>query len=103
MTSNRDMTENIITLRKAMRMLDGEPWTIGTEDGEGWSFYFDGNELHNGSRGVRLEELLDRECVEVYARPERKYWSDEDRKYFSYMELEAGFAFIVKGMENGTI
>ena len=94
-----------ITLRKAMKVLDEhEPWTVGTEDGQGWVFYFDGEILHDGSRyGLTLNELLGRECVESYEREERKYWSESERKYQPYMELEAGMAFIVKGRESGTI
>ena len=94
-----------VTLREAMQTLsDNEAWTIGTEDGQGWIFYYDGKKLHDGTRyGLTLEELLDRECVEAYEREERKYWSESDRKYSHYMELEAGKAFIVEGRENGTI
>lgn len=92
-----------ITLRKAMRISNGEPWTIATEDGNGWIYYFDGQEIHDGSHGITLEELLDRECVEVYDRPERKHWSEADRRAYPYMELEAGLGFIVKGRENGRI
>ena len=94
----------MFTLRKAMRMLnENEPYTIGTEDGRGWLFYYDGKELHNGTRGKTIDDLLDRPCVYVYERGERKYRSEEDRKYFHYMELEAGHAFVVDGRENGTI
>ena len=91
-----------IRLRNAMLMASGNPWTIGTEDGNGWLFYHDGKELHTGTHRT-LEELLDRKCVEIYERPERKYWSEEGRKYFHYMELEAGLAFVVTGRENGDI
>lgn len=95
----------MISLEKAMRVLDkGEPWTVGTENGEGWIFYHDGKELHNGAHdGVTLDALLCRECVKVYERDERKYWSEESRKYFHFMELEAGLAFVVTGSENGLI
>lgn len=93
-----------IRLGKMMRILDmHEPWTIGTDKGDGWLFYFDGEKLHNGTDGMTLGEILRRDCVDVYEREERKYWSDEDREYFNYMELEAGFAFIVDGYENGSI
>lgn len=95
----------VISLEKAMRILDkGEPWTIGTEFGNGWIFYFDGKEQHSGAcGGVTLDSLLRRKCINVYEREERKYWSEEDRKSFHYMELEAGLAFIVSGNENGLI
>lgn len=94
-----------ITLKKAMRILDDDDvWTVATEDGECWIFYFDGKELHDGSmHGMTLEKLMDREVVSIYERDERKYWSDEDRKYFHFVELEKGLAFIVKGNENGRI
>lgn len=91
-------------LSKAMRVLDAhEPWTIGTENGNGWLFYFDGETIHDGAHGETLAELLDRKCVECYEREGREYWSDEDRKYFNYMELKEGLAFIVVGRENGSI
>ena len=95
----------MISLEKAMRILDkGEPWTVGTENGEGWIFYYDGKELHDGSYGrITFDEILRRECVDVYEREERKYWSEEDRKCFHYMELEAGLAFVIAGHENGQI
>lgn len=90
-----------ITLERAMKiLLEGEPWTIGTEKGEGWLFYFDGKELHNGSRPRRpLETLLKRECVEIYNRPERKRIFPEHE----FMELKEGLAFIVSGGGNGEI
>lgn len=93
------------TLRKMMRILDeGEPYTIATENGEGWLFYFDGKELHSGTRhGETLDDFLDREFVCAYDRDERKHWSDDDRFYCPYMELEAGQAFIVEGDEYGDI
>lgn len=95
----------MISLEKAMRILDaGEPWTVATENGEGWIFYYDGKELRDGSRGkITFGEMLHRKCVEAYEREERKYWSEEDRKYFHFTELEAGLAFIVSGNENGYI
>lgn len=95
----------MIRLEKAMRVLDGsEPWTVGTEDGQGWIFYYDGKELHDGTySGITFDEILRRECVNVYEREERKYWSEEDRECYHYMELEAGLAFIVSGNENGKI
>lgn len=93
------------TLRKMMRILDeGEPYTIATDNGEGWLFYFDGKELHSGTRhGETLEDFLDREFVCAYDRGERKHWSDADRRSCPYMELEAGQAFIVEGDEYGDI
>ena len=99
------MESRAITMKTAMRVLDNnEPWTVATEDGEGWIFYFDGKELHDGSRfGLTLDDLMKREIVEIYEREERKYWSEQDRKYFHFMELEAGKAFIVRGRENGRI
>ena len=99
------MTNARMTLRKAMKMLDtNEAWTIGTENGQGWIFYFDGKELHDGSRyGLTLDDLLDRVCVQAYDREERKHMNERDRKYNPYMELEAGLAFIVMGYESGTI
>lgn len=95
------METRMITLRKAMKILNpGEPWTIGTESGEGWIYYYDGKELHDGTRyGKTLEDLYERECVEVYEREERKRFFKADR----FMELEAGKAFIIYGSENGTI
>ena len=96
------MTEGI-NLEKAMRVSNGEPWTIGTEYGNGWLYYFDGKELHDGSHNIPLKELLDRECIDIYNRDERKYWSEESRKYCHFMELESGLAFIVKGRDNGSI
>ena len=88
-----------ITLERAMKILsEGEPWTIGTEEGEGWLFYFDGKELHNGSR-IPLETLLKRGCVEIYNRPERKRFFPEHK----FMELKEGLAFIVSGGGNGEI
>lgn len=93
------------TLRKMMRILDeGEPYTIGTYNGEGWLFYFDGKEIHNGTYHEKtLDDFLDRECTRVYERAERKHWSDADRHSNPYMELEAGQAFIVEGNEYGDI
>lgn len=88
-----------ITLKRAMKILEGEPWTIGTEKGEGWLFYFDGEKLHEGSRGEPLDSLLDREVVELYEREERKRLFKDQ----TFMELKSGFAFIVKGRQNGTI
>ena len=95
----------MISLEKAMRILDaGEAWTVATENGEGWIFYYDGKELHDGSSGkITLGEMLHRKCVEAYEREERKYWSEEDRKCFHFMELEAGLTFVVTGCENGLI
>ena len=92
-------------LKKAMRVLSkGEAWTIATENGEGWLFYFDGRELHNGTRyDIPLDEFTGRECLDIWDRPERKHWSEDDRKWHPYMELEAGLAFIVSGRENGSI
>ena len=87
-----------IRLRNAMLMASGNPWTIGTEDGNGWLFYHDGKELHTGTRRT-LEELLDRECVEIYERPERKRFFRGD----TFKELEKGLAFVVTGRENGDI
>lgn len=94
-----------IRLGKMMRILDVyEPWTIGTDKGDGWLFYFDGEKLHNGTDGMTLGELLRRDCVDVYEREERKYFDDEEyRKHYHFMELEAGLAFIVVGRENGSI
>lgn len=94
-----------MTLRKAMRVLvDGEAWTVATENGEGWLFYFDGKELHNGTRyDIPLDEFTGRECLDIWERHERKHWSEDDRKWHPYMELEAGLAFIVTGNENGNI
>ena len=95
----------MITLERAMRILnEGEPWTVTTADGEGWIFYYDGETLHDGSRyGRTLDDLKKREGVDIYEREERKYTSAADRRYFHYMELEAGLAFIVSGRESGTI
>ena len=95
----------MITLERAMRILDdGEPWTVATENGEGWLFYYDGEKLRDGSRyGLTLDDLKDRECLDIYEREARKYWSDDDRRYFRFTELEAGLAFIVAGDESGTI
>lgn len=88
-----------ITLKRAMRILDGEAYTIGTLDGEGWLYYFDGKELHDGSRYDLFNELLNRECVEVYEREERKRFLKEH----NFMELKGGLAFIVTGKDSGTI
>lgn len=95
--------DRTITLKKAMRILDEhEPYTVGTYDGEGWLFYFDGEKLHVGTRyGMTLDDLMNRECVEAYNRDAR-VWRDESDKT-RYMELKAGKAFVVAGKENGTI
>jgi hypothetical protein len=46
------------TLKRMMRIAEpNEPWTIGTEDGQGWLFYFDGEIIHPGT-DVSYEELL---------------------------------------------
>jgi hypothetical protein len=81
-----------------MRILENnEPYTIGTEDGEGWLFYFDGENLHDGTyNNLSFDDLLDRECVECYNRGERK-------GYYTYIELKRGLAFIVTGSERGRI
>ena len=97
------MMDKKITLEKAIAEHKGEPYTVGTEYGEGWCYYFDGEKLHEGTNGASLGDMLDRYCVEVYDRPERKHWSDWDKKANPYMELEAGLAFIVTGRENGRI
>lgn len=99
------MKNQMLTLRKAMKVLDnGEAWTIGTENGQGWIFYYDGKEIHDGVRDdVTIDSFYDRECVEVYDREERKHWSEADRRMNPYMELEAGKAFIVRGYEYGMI
>ena len=92
----------MITLKRMMRIAEpNEPWTIGTEDGEGWLFYFDGEIIHPGT-DIPYEELLERHCISVYSRGERKNW-----KYVKLpagvCELEAGLAFVVEGDEYGTI
>ena len=94
-----DKGENMeITLKRAMRILDSEAYTIGTVDGNGWLYYFDGKELHDGTRfDLSLEDLINRECIEVYYREERKCCRS------GVMELKSGFAFIVTGRENGSI
>lgn len=93
---------NMITLKRMMKIAEpGEPWTMGTEDGEGWLFYFDGTKLHNGTT-IPFEEFLERNCLNVYERSERKNW-----KYVKLApgvcELEAGLAFVVEGDEDGEI
>ncbi len=97
-----------IALWKAMKVLDGEPlakgttpWTIGTEDGNGWIFYFDGEKLHDGSHNhvVLSNEVLNRQCIGIYERGERERYDEYD----NFMELKAGLAFIVEGRENGEI
>lgn len=91
-----------ITLERAMRVLNGEPYTIGTENGEGWIYYFDGKILHDGTDGfVSFNELLGRECMEVFKRSGREYLDDEDDTYME--QLNAGLAFIVTGSDSGTI
>ena len=92
----------MITLKRMMRIAEpNEPWTIGTEDGEGWLFYFDGEIIHPGT-DISYEELLERNCLNVYERSERKSW-----KYVKLpagvCELEAGLAFVVEGDEDGEI
>ena len=91
-----------LTLEAAMESLSNEPWTVGTDGGNGWVYYYDGKELHAGT-GTPLDDFLPRECLYVYERSERKHWSEADRKAHPYMELEAGLAFIVEGRENGRI
>ena len=90
----------MITLEKVMRILhEDDVYTIGTVDGNGWLYYFDGKELHDGSRYDLLDELLNRECVEVYEREERKRFFKWDK----FMELKSGLAFIVTGNDDGSI
>lgn len=92
----------MITLKRMMRIAEpNEPWTIGTEDGEGWLFYFDGTELHNGTT-IPFEEFLERECVQLYERLARKNWVP-GLLAKGVCELEAGLAFTIEGNENGTI
>lgn len=94
------MDNTKITLKRAMRILNGEAYTIGTENGNGWLYYFDGKELHDGSRYGLFDELINRECVEIYEREERKHsWIGGD----NFMELKGGLAFIVTGNDNGSI
>lgn len=90
-----------ITLKQAMRILENnEPYTIGAEEGEGWFFYFDGENLHDGTyNNLSFDNLLDRECVECYNRGERKRFWKED----TFMELKSGLAFVVTGSECGRI
>lgn len=92
----------MITLKRMMRIVEpNEPWTIGTEYGEGWLFYFDGEIIHPGT-DVSYEELLERNCLNVFERRGRKSW-----KYVKLpagvCELEAGLAFVVEGDEDGEI
>ena len=95
--------EIMITLKRAMRILDvNDAWTIGTEEGEGWLFYFDGKRLHIGTQKVTLEELLERQCAEFYEREARKNWVSGLLPK-GVCELEAGYAFVVPGNENGLI
>ena len=92
----------MITLKRMMKIAEpNEPWTIGTEDGEGWLFYFDGEIIHRGT-DIPFEDFLERNCIEVYERRKRKNW-----KYIKLpegvCELEAGLAFNVEGDEDGEI
>lgn len=89
-----------LTLRTALKRYEGKAWTIGTDNGTGWLFYFDGEKLHAGT-DAPLDDFLTRECVDIYNRGERKHWGDTDIRPF--MELEAGKALIVTGNENGRI
>lgn len=92
----------MITLKRALRIAEpNEPWTIGTKDGEGWLFYFDGKFLHTGT-DIPFEEFLERNCLEFYEREERKHWKFT-RLPKSVCELEAGLAFVVEGDEDGEI
>ena len=93
----------MITLRKAMKILDAdECYTIGTENGSGWLYYFDGQIMLQGA-DVQLKDILDREIIKVYERDERKYSNKNERKWIKFIELEKGIAFIIEGYENGTI
>ncbi len=92
----------MITLKRMMRIAEpNEPWTMGTENGVGWLFYFDGTELHNGTT-IPFEEFLERNCIKCYKRPERKR-SNYIKLPANFYNLEAGLAFIVKGDESGDI
>ena len=89
-----------LTLRTALKRYEGEAWTIATDNGRGWLYYFDGEKLHAGT-DEPLDYFLTRECVDIYNRGERKHWGDTDFRRF--VELEAGKAFIVEGDECGWI
>lgn len=92
----------MITLKRALRIADyGDAWTIGTDGGEGWVFYFDGKLLHTGT-DIPFEEFLERNCLEFYERGERKHLKFA-RLPEGVCELEAGLAFVVEGHEDGTI
>lgn len=68
---------------------DGCPFTIGTEQGEGWVYYYDGK-----NRISISDDYLDRKIENIYLRDGR-----EKNEYAC--ELKEGLAIIVEGYENG--
>ena len=67
----------------------GMPFTVGTESGTGWVFYYD------GKNKIDIPEYFsDRQIELIYPREARE-------KMYTCCELKAGLAIIVEGFEDG--
>lgn len=65
------------------------PFTVGTENGSGWVFYYD------GKNKVNIPEYFsERQIESIYPREARE-------KMPTCCELKAGLAIIIEGYENG--
>lgn len=80
-----------MTLNQFLEVLAvGMPYTIGTENGEGWLFYYDGN------NHIEIpDKYLNSTITHIYPREyrEKSRWC---------CELKAGLAIVIEGKENGT-
>lgn len=80
-------------LRKLLKAFNSyDCFTIGTEFGEGWIFYHDGESELKEITGA----LLERKIVNVYDREGRE--GD-----YGCITLNQGYGIIVEGYENGGI
>lgn len=70
------------------------PYTVGTEDGEGWIVYYDGENKVEYSNDFL--NLLDRDILNIYCRQGRDCG-------VNCCALKEGLAIIVEGDENGSI
>lgn len=70
------------------------PFTVGTEDGEGWLVYYDGEH-----ETEIPEHLLNRPVTSIYPRDGRERTVVCGR--VTCCELKAGLAIVIEGKENG--